>query len=464
MIRKSVAFSLLLVLAAWGTPLALAMEADTHPAEQDWIYRFQVGDTVWDVSRALLKDWRAWAQLADYNSIQNDRAIPPGTLLRIPPDMISQEPARIVVQHTTGVVMRRPAGREPLVPLHAGETLAPGDAVVTDRSATAQLQFDGGTRILVLGNSELSIRIASRLSNNQELVNIRLLLREGEVEIDAHRIKAAGTYFLIETPSAHATTRGTHYRVRAHPEVTLAEVTQGQVRVANAMGHAVVRQGFGLRVAADKAPAVPQRLLSAPAPGTLPDMVRSLPHALDWPVLAGAVGYRIQLAEDAEFAALVMDATMDEPVVALPAGLDDGAYHLRIAGIDADALQGLWLRHDIEVDTRPQFPPPQAPVWSILGAEEGEMVLRWSEVEHGVTYQYQLARTAAFRRVLMDRELADTEALLPLPRSGRYFARVRSVDRFGRAGAWSDVEQLVIPYEPSLKDFLTAVLTSVLLL
>lgn len=439
-----------------------AAATEPGPENQDWVYRVQPGDTLWDLSRDLLRERHAWQQLVELNGIRNDRTIPPGTLLRIPRHLVWEEPASVVVQQTSGDVQRRRSGGLDL--LHPGEILDAGDAVVTGAGATALLQFENSTRILVLENSELQLRTASVLSNRRDVVSIRVLLTAGEVEIDAHRVKAAGSYFLIETPSAYATTRGTRYRVRAQAEHTIAEVTLGAIAIANTGGGIHVRQGFGVRVSKDETPAPPQRLLSEPDLGAGQWLARQLPYHLEWPSQQGAVAYRLQLATQDDFSSLALDRVVHTPALELPASLEDGVYYLRLAGIDTGGLQGHWSHGRVDIEARHPLPRPDTPLVSAPEVADDEIRLSWTASEHAAAYQVQLARRADFSRPLLD-VIRDASSMdLERPRGGKYFVRVRGLDPNGQPGDWSAAQPLEIPRDWTGVYFLISVLAGVLLL
>jgi Mg-chelatase subunit ChlD len=61
-----------------------------------------------------------------------------------------------------------------------------------------------------------------------------------------------------------------------------------------------------------------------------------------WSVVAGASGYRFQLAETADFAAPLVDTETPYPDYRHPQALSTGLYYWRVAVKDADGVQGAW--------------------------------------------------------------------------------------------------------------------------
>lgn len=428
-------------------PLAVFAK-DPGPEASEWIYRVQPGDSVWDISRNLLKDWRQWKHIVALNHIDNERTIPPGSLLRIPRQLVWEQPARILVQDVVGAVLRLPAGASQSVPLNVGDRVGAGDTVLTGSAATVMLHFEDKTRILLLENSELLIRAASVLSNKRDSVNIKVRLRRGEVEVDANPVKGTGSYFLIETPSAYATTRGTQYRVRSKAQQTAAEVVDGVIGVANGKGSVSVRQGFGVLVHHNEEPAPARRLLPAPELAAIHDPVRHLPKRIQWPSLPGAVAYRLQLATSDAFSSLVLDRTLSETATELPVQLADHRYALRLAGIDAQGLQGQWQLSALTVNARP-FPPILSSPAARQRHYPGVVNFSWSRPENVAAFQFELAAEADFSQPLVDTVVEESRWEAALERPGRYFWRVRSVTAEGEYGLPSHVQTLTISPEPA---------------
>jgi predicted phage tail protein len=169
-------------------------------------------------------------------------------------------------------------------------------------------------------------------------------------------------------------------------------------------------------------------------------VLERLPLQFAWPDVAGSVHYRFQIAPDARFDRLLADAVTAAAEASWP-DLPDGEYQLRVRAIDPDRLEGLNAVHAFSVDARP--PPPR-----LIGLIDGVLTRQarpefsWSQPAGATAYRFQLARDAAFRELLAERDdlreprFQSEQALPP----GRYYWRVATRDGGGRPGPFSDAQ------------------------
>ena len=110
---------------------------------------------------------------------------------------------------------------------------------------------------------------------------------------------------------------------------------------------------------------------------------------LRFAALAAARAYRVQLAADPAFQAILGEKVVDVPEARF-GGLPDGDYHLRVRGIDAQGLEGMDAVRRIALRARPEPPFPSAPA---DGAKvRGDAAtLRWAAMVEADSYLLQLA-------------------------------------------------------------------------
>jgi hypothetical protein len=167
-----------------------------------------------------------------------------------------------------------------------------------------------------------------------------------------------------------------------------------------------------------------------------------VPIAFSLPPIPGAVAYRLQVAPDESYDALLFDVVFPSPDFAGPAA-PDGTYTWRVRGIDAQGLEGLDASKTLTLNARP-FAPQE------LQPGDGESVpgrrprFDWQDAEDAASYRFQLARDANFAEPLIDRrglaasELTPDEAL----DGGRYYWRVAGTDAAGDDGPWSAAQAI----------------------
>ncbi|WP_286237167.1 FecR domain-containing protein [Neptuniibacter halophilus] len=441
-------FSMLLLVVS---PLSLAKETP------DWNYVMQPGESIWSIAHELLTDWRHWQALESYNNVRNDRQMPPGTVLRIPRNLISEQASDIRVVNVSGTVTAEvdlEHGARAHLPLLRGRNLRPGDRIRTAAQSSVLLEFADGTQVLILESSLLRVEQASVMGQQRKVVDIQVFLESGEAEIRANPKKLPGSRFLIDTPAAFATTKGTQYRVRAEAERTAAEVTQGLIGVTNSRGDTRVAAGYGTLARADEAPRPPAKLLPAPGLENIQQPLRYLPEQIRWAALPEATGYRVQISPDPEFSALVVDQSVTRAQFNLPVRLQDQPYWLRVSGISSEGLQGFAQVQKIVIDARP-FPPLQQTPVQGASLYVGAVDFSWSQPELAASYHLEIARDEGFTdRVRLEQGIRAAQWQETITRPGVYFWRVNSVTASGEEGPSGVIGQfnvMALPPTPELQ-------------
>ena len=434
-----------------AVPFVLAFVTAAHAApSSDWSYRVRPKDTIWDLAARYLKADIPWQKLQDYNQVADPLHLPPGMTVRIPVSWLRLEPARAKVVAVIGdATAKLPEGDQP-VPVKAGMTFGYGASLTTGNDTSLTLEFADGSRVLVQANSELSL---DRLSayGDTGMVDTRLRLQRGRVNSDVHPLTGSAARFNISTPGTISSVRGTHFRVIADPDAKSArtEVTGGKVDVGGQQRHVLVKSGNGVATADGAAPGKPQALPPPPALQCPMGTVNQFPYELHWDALSGAQRYRLQLAPNDKFEALVLDRVVSGTSATLP-DLPDGTYAVRVRAIVAEGLEGLdGVCPKVVIDGTPQ--PPL-----IVAPQPGSKVrdkrpeFRWTESTQAVSYQWQLAADADFAQVLAQQPEVRSDHVrapeaLPL---GRYYWRVASRDPAGKVGPYTHALPIDLVEEP----------------
>ncbi|WP_312768835.1 FecR domain-containing protein [Pseudoxanthomonas mexicana] len=247
----------------WRWGLAWLLTVSSTVQAQDWAYRVRPGDTLWDVAGAHLKPSIPWQRLQDHNRIANPYQLPPGSTLQIPLAWLDRQPARAKVVAVRGnATSRSAAGRD--APVTAGMSLGSGAVLKTSPDASLSLEFADGSRLLLLGDSELLLDRLTRFGRSG-MADTRLRLQRGRIGNEVRRLRGPAANFVVDTPSASSAVRGTQFRVEAREGRTHAEVLEGRVAVnARNQRGTVLRHGFGAVVVPGQAAIAPVALLPAP--------------------------------------------------------------------------------------------------------------------------------------------------------------------------------------------------------
>ncbi len=374
--------------------LLVSFSPRLHGGEQ-WTYRTQPGDNLWDLSKAYLTSMRYWRRLQRLNGIDRPRQIPPGTLLRIPLEWLRIKPFSVTVLMVAGEVSLRSAASGTNASLLAGATLGAGDTLSTGADGNALLEFPDGTQLLLQRNSHLTLDTLNAYGNG-DVLDIRLQLEQGRTESRVPPTRDPNSRYELRTPAATSGVRGTVFRMQMDAEHPLArtEVTRGKVAVGGGGRVISVPEGFGTVVEAGQPPTTPRPLLPPPALKGLAQRFERIPIVLHWPAVAGARGYRAQLGPRAQPKALLIDEVLSVAELKID-DLPDGEYRLRIRGIDAQGLEGLDATHAFTVDAHPLPPAPQSPPPGARTARS-RPVLEWAPRDACTRYRLQLTRTGEF--------------------------------------------------------------------
>lgn len=179
----------------------------------------------------------------------------------------------------------------------------------------------------------------------------------------------------------------------------------------------------------------PPVLLSPPDGETL---VEARPELL-WTARAGQAGYRLQLARDREFNALVADiAALEEPHWQAAQDLPVGEYWWRVsthteregAGPQGDPARFM------RVLPGPDLAPPLV--------KDGDTLFAWSSAGADARYHLQLAQDADFAQPLLDEVLDQPRYTWHAPKPGTYHLRVAALGGADLAGPWGPAQTVQV--------------------
>jgi hypothetical protein len=429
--------------------MVVALPAAAAPADDaEHVHLTAPGDTLIGLGRRYLVDPSQWPQLARLNQVRDPRRLPIGRGLRIPLRLMRTEPVPAEVLAASGAVRSGNAA------VGVGQALPEGSDLATGADGHVTVRLVDGTLLRLRAGGRLRIDESRRVPA-ADAVRSGVRLDQGRVEVQAKPARGGQPGFRIHTPQGVLAVRGTEFRVAADAAQTLGEVLEGAVAVAG-RGDAEQRVGAGQGTVVDASGrvAAPRALLPAPDVTGLPALHERPLVRLALPPLPGAAGYRVQVARDDRFDALLADLRSATPELRL-AGLEDGRYPMRLRAVDADGLEGRDAVATLALKARPEPPLPQAPVpRAVLRGNAVEFA--WTASSEAARYRLQLSRdeggAAAFAAPLLD--LKDLAALTHraegLP-PGAYVWRLGSVRADGDLGPWGDAlhfELRALPPQP----------------
>ena len=424
---------------------------------EDWIYTTVKGDSLWNVSERHLDKVTRYLQLKKINGIKNPYHMQPGTQIRIPMKWIKNNsvPAEILsVQGNAELLL---ANGNFLYKLSPGTLIHLGDHLKSGNDSSVAVKFADNS-ILTL-HSDSSIRFDHLSAHGVTgMVDSRLHLLEGRMDTRVIPASGPGSRFEIKTPSAISAVRGTEYRALVIPESQSSniEVLKGKVLVTGAQKKKLINAGFGTQVVKGKPPIAPRKLLEPPVFNNIDEILRSIHFLVSWEPVDGAVQYRIELAANNHFNTIIWQEFSEYTRAALP-DLPDGAYSIRVRGVDKSGLEGKSAIQAIRIDARPQAPVQLKPVENfIIRGKVPE--LQWTASSEADRYKIEIASDAEFKQQLLKRVDIDTTHFTAseLAATGKYYWRITSIaanGEVGPAGAIRSYEIKSIPdkVEPEME-------------
>lgn len=153
-----------------------------------------------------------------------------------------------------------------------------------------------------------------------------------------------------------------------------------------------------------------------------------------WAKVKDAARYHLQIAEDKEFARVVLDKGDVTGTEFVASSLDFRPYYFRVSSIAEDGFEG--GASDIQSCT--VMASSQLPAGERSGIEKKEVLLKWHSLGEGITYRFQLADDTAFKNILVDAVVKEPEIAIEKPeKGGIYYARIKSIDQEGHEGDFS---------------------------
>jgi hypothetical protein len=403
----------LLILGASLNTQAQTVDAD------EFAYIARPGDTLIGLGKRLLRDPQRWPEVQQRNHIGNEYRIKPGSTIRIPYSWLKVSAETASVTKVAGAVTR---GGQPVA---AGQSLDQGSQVETGPDGSVAIDLADGSQIVLHKSSSLRLSEMQRVDGVPNAHDIQVQLPAGHAETHVKPHRDVGRFEIV-TPTAALAVRGTIFRASSSDAGTVTTETLEGVVAVSASGQTVSTEAdFGTRVDKGAPPLKPMPLLPAPELSAVPGTnVRPQVH-LEFPAIAGAKSYHLQVSDDPQFQTLVADVRSDQPSFDLPSPAD-GAYWVRARGIDSLDLEGHDAVQPFSQQLAPEPPKPPPPTPQLVKVTRHDLHFEWS-ADPSQQYRVQIARDPHFRRILTDQTLSDGNLVWHRPWPGRYYIRVAAL-------------------------------------
>lgn len=411
--------------------LSGAIDAEEIPV---WRYTVKPGDNLSTIAERYLIRAEHWPKVQKANRIADPHRIVPGAVLRIPGHMLRATPGQALLDGVSGRVRWR-VGAADWQPATNGLRLAAGASLETLDEASALLVLADGSKILLAPNSQITLDVLSLYAGGL-MADTRMRLQSGQADVVANPQQRSHQQLKIDTPSAQAVVRGTHFRVSASDDATREETLSGLVGVSASGQRVNVPMGRGTVARTGAAPMAPVPLLAAADVSGFPARFEYLPLRFPLPPHPEAKEWQGQIAPDPAFERILMSKTVSGQALSF-ADLPNGDYALRLRAIDANGLHGFDALHAFTVFARP-FPPRLNAPGDGATLRSARAEFGWGSVLEVARYHLQVSAGPDFAQPLYD-EMIDRDAW-PAPQelpAGQLYWRVASVTEAGLQGPWS---------------------------
>ena len=320
----------------------------------DWQYTMRPGDTLWSVCKEYAKEPGCWQKLGPLNKIGRDRAIPPGTRIRIPASWLKVPAATAAIVFVQGDVSYQ-LPNEMEVPASEGIELTIGSKLFTGNGSVS-LSFADGSSMILEPNSQLELDTLSNFELNG-MVDSTVRLNRGTVKTRVIK-REPRSHFRTITPSALAAVRGTEYRVNVvsneqQKQSTLVEVYQGLVDVGADQVTFPVPATFGIVAKQGETLQEPVKLLDKPVLiGFEEQQIILIDDAgkhlsspsIQWQQEPLAAGFQLNILADqkgnAKTEKLITSYQTESNTITIK-DLAQGCYQVSLRAIDTLGLHGL---------------------------------------------------------------------------------------------------------------------------
>jgi hypothetical protein len=349
------------------------------PTEAFVTYTVQRGDSLYGLSRKLLKNPKNWPALAKLNGLNNPSLIQPGVMIDVPLSLLklSSQP----LEPLTGTILDF-SGDVKInnQPVQKGTAIAQGDRLQTGANSSASLQLADGSRMQLMPRSLAEITEQGQYALKDPATSASTTwfsgvfrLAEGILEIAANKAARRAQSLKVITNTSTLGVRGTVFRVAYEDPSTATartEVLEGLVRTDNPLQAtgADVAGGYGVAFKPQDKDIKVVALLPALPAEQMPDQVirphvdGKLSNTAIWSAgrLSGAAGYRAEIARDAAFGQIVLQSKTAQPQVDI-SHLPNGTYYARIRGFDAQGIEGFNALRIVDISDAPAPPLPEPP-------------------------------------------------------------------------------------------------------
>lgn len=358
----------------------------------------------------------------------------------ITPKNTSQEAMIGTLTSTDRDVRRKTSDNFIWLPGNKKDEIHNNDSIFTGSGSQAQIRLNDGSVLQIQENSLVNLN----LKNGQ----MELDLRFGQFRGDGRtplRVKTGAEEYTIQGQDAKFEIN------RAKNGEMDVKILSGKVEITGKSGKQKLSSNESLVISKkgiEKKPSEAQILLLTKPDSILYPQTKKTPVFFEWEGRGPIALYNLEISQTESFKKILETRLTREQKIDLKEPLKEGPYFWRVKGLD--------LQHKVLASSKVQkfylseLPAPEISTpqnedrlkITALNTPTGPkapLEITWSGHSRHVSYEWQLGTEEDFKTLLSEKSLTATKIQTPPLSSGRYFTRVRGVDKDHRPSPWSAV-------------------------
>jgi len=380
----------------------------TSAVAEDWLYTIRPGDEIWNIASRYCGSPAFSAQIIEYNKLANERAIRPGSRLRIPIEWLIRQPVTAEILNIRGQVLLLTPEPDPA---RVGDEISMGDRLTTN-DGSAVVGFADGSTLTVAAQSDVLFNVLTAFADTG-MVDTSLRFYRGRGTTRVIRRNDASR-FRISSPAGTAAVRGTQFRFAVAADKALTETLGGEVGFLSDT-ETSVPAGFGL--AASPAGVIREKLLPAPVWTSSSGQYGS-GATLHWTPVTDATAYRASVYLRTSPATPVQVQLVSEPALSL-GNLGPAEYVTAVRAISASDLEGFESQLAFSLGT--EAPTPEV----TREFTDDAIPLSWQATSTGAPYTVEIAEDPEFTSIILTETGLSKPTLEPSLNAGHYFWRAK---------------------------------------
>jgi hypothetical protein len=405
----------------------------------------QDGTNLIHIARKYCSKQSDWPIIAKVNNLKSPYTIRAKSTLQIPLSILRTKDVAAQVASLSGTP-RLVTKDSQILELHKGDSVLPGQTVVTDKNEYVHLVYPDHKHTRIGPQSEMTLTYLMRLTDDS--LKAEFSLKKGRLVHSVNKKLGANEDFDTRTAIAITGIRGTEFRIKAEDsETNIVETLRGKVILEAAGKNIVLRKGKGSKVKKGEAPSPAHNLPAQPDLPIIQEVYRTLPVVITAPAHKTAKSMRLRVTADSEGQTTLLEEIAEPGQDFILFSLTDGHYYAFLTAVDEKDFESLpSTPFPLYVRTIPAAPLISKPN-SGLQTFDPKITIQWLKSELAKSYFLQLATDQDFTEIVDTQQVQENSFTIEDLTPGVYFFRVQLIAEdgfetlFSPPLTWEVVEQ-----------------------